>query len=171
MFKILKIETEEHLHRLLTKSKEVLQSSIQIVHYPTSLRVNGVISEWSQKYKEIDKSNQKLLDHISQKAGVYTLCTKDRQDHWKILYIGQTQSKTARQRIRSHIIWRNKKTKSGQFTGSKFDEVQGIILSGSKLGFSFVQIHPASLRHYVEENLIKELNPPWNQHGSNNYMA
>lgn len=33
MFKILKIETEEHLHKLLTKSKEVFQSSIQIVHY------------------------------------------------------------------------------------------------------------------------------------------
>jgi hypothetical protein len=99
MFKILKVETEEHLHKLVTKSKEVLQSSIKIVHYPTSLRVNGVNSEWSQKYKKIDKLNQELLDHISKRAGVYTLCTQDKQDQWKILYIGQTQSKTARQRI------------------------------------------------------------------------
>jgi len=50
-----------------------------------------------------------------------------------------------RQRIRSHIVWRNKNTKSGKITGSKFDEVQKITLSGKKLGFSFVEIHPAPL--------------------------
>ena len=164
MFKILKIEIEEHLRKLVIKLKEVLQNSIQIVHYPTSLRRNGSISEWSQKYKEIDKSNQKLLNHISNKAGVYTLFTLDGQDYWKILYIGQTQAKTARQRIRSHIVWRNKKTKSGKITGSQFDEVHEIIMSGKELGFSFVEIHPAFLRHYIEENLIEELNPPWNKH-------
>jgi excinuclease UvrABC nuclease subunit len=167
MFKTLKIETEEHLRLLQNESKSALFNSIQNVHYPTSLRGNGAISNWSKEYKEIDKLNKILLKNISNKAGVYSLFTKKGKKQWDLLYIGQTQSKTARQRVRSHIVWRNKKTKSGQITGSQFDEVQKIIISGKELGFSFVEIHPAPLRHYIEENLIEDLNPPWNKHKTN----
>lgn len=109
--------------------------------------------------------NKNLLGHISGKDGVYALYILDGNNNWAIQYVGQTQSKTSRQRIRSHIVWRNKITKSRKITGSKFDEVQETILSGKRLGFSFVEIHPASLRHYVEETLIKDLQPPWNFHG------
>ena len=163
MFKTYKIKTEEHLRELLEKSKTALLNSIQIVHYTSSLRGEKAISTWSQKYKEIDKLNKELLKHISNKAGVYSFSTSEGRGR-KILYIGQTQSKTARQRIRSHIVWRNKKTKSGKITGSQFDKVQKIIISGKELSFSFVEIQPAPLRHYIEENLIEELNPPWNKH-------
>ena len=126
--------------------------------------MKGVIPKWRQNYKEIDRLNEILLDNISRKAGVYSLFTPNEKKQWELLYIGQTQSKTARQRIRSHIVWRNKKTESGKFTGSQFDEVQKIVMSGKELGFSFVEIYPAPLRHYIEENLIEELSPPWNKH-------
>lgn len=166
MFKTLQIKTEEHLRLLLTQSKSALLNSIQNIHYPTSLRGDGAISKWCDIYQEIDELNKKLLDNITKKAGVYSLFTP-KKNQWELLYIGQTQSKTSRQRIRSHIVWRNKKTKSGKFTGSQFSEVQEIIMSRKELGFSFVEIHPAPLRHYIEENLIKELNPPWNKHKTN----
>ena len=164
MFKTLKIESEKYLCDLFNKSKEVLSDAIHSVQYPSSLKKNGAISRWSKKYKEIDKLNQELLNQISGKAGVYTLSTLNKKERWKILYIGQTQAGTARQRIRSHIVWRNKKTKSGKITGSQFDEVQKVVMSGKELGFSFVEIHPVPLRHYIEEKLIEELNPPWNRH-------
>lgn len=164
MFKTLRIDSEEHLRKLMTKSKRALLKSIQTVQYPLPLRKGRSFSKWSQRYKEIDELNQELLGHISFKAGVYSLFKLDGQNKWEILYIGQTQSKTARQRIRSHLVWRNKKTKSGKITGSQFDEVQKIVMSGKELGFSFVEIEPAPLRHYVEETLIEELSPLWNKH-------
>jgi len=167
MFNIIKFGTEEPLLRLVSESKEVLRNSIQIVQYPSSFRKKRSGMDWSQKYRETDKLNQELLKNISNKAGVYTLFSRIGEDHWEFLYIGQTQAKTARQRIRSHIVWRNKETESGQFTGSKFDEVQEIIMSGKELGFSFIEVQPASLRHYVEEKLIEEINPLWNKHKTN----
>ena len=167
MFKKIQIESEEHLQRLLAKSKTVLLKSIQSVHYPASLRRVGSSSEWRNIYNKIDKLNSELLHHVSGKAGVYSLFTQNDKKQWELLYIGQTQSKTARQRIRSHIVWRNKQTKSGKITGSQFDEVQNVIMSGKELGFSFVEIYPAPIRHYIEENLIEELNPPWNKHKTN----
>ncbi|MCD6185961.1 MAG: GIY-YIG nuclease family protein [Deltaproteobacteria bacterium] len=170
MFKTYKIKTDKHLRELLDKLKAALLNSLQIVNYPTSLRGKAAIFKWNLNYKEIDKINNELLKNISNKAGVYLLSTYEGRRR-KILYIGQTQSKTARQRIRSHIVWRNKKTKSGKITGSQFDKVQKIIVSGKKLNFSFVEIQPASLRHYIEENLIEELNPPWNKHKTSKYLS
>jgi hypothetical protein len=165
MFKRIEVETEEHLLKLVASAKDHLSKSINKVHYPDDLRDEVSIAEWKDKYKIIDKMNKSLLSNISSKDGVYALYILNGNNNWEIQYVGQTQSKTARQRIRSHIIWRNKNTKSGKITGSKFDEVQEIILSGKKLGFSFVEIHPAPLRHYVEETLIKDLHPLWNLHG------
>jgi len=165
MFKRIEVETEEHLLKLVASAKEHLSKSINNVRYPDDLRNEEGLSEWKDKYKMIDKLNKSLLSHISNKDGVYALYILNGNNNWEIQYVGQTKSKTARQRIRSHIVWRNKNTKSGKITGSKFDEVQKIILSGKKLSFSFVEIHPAPLRHYVEETLIKDLQPPWNLHG------
>lgn len=164
MFKKLQIESEEPLKKLLKQSESVLLKSIQLVHYPSALKQAISSSEWRNNYHKIDSLNQPLLDSVSGKAGVYSLFTQNIKKQWDVLYIGQTQSKTARQRIRSHIVWRNKQTRSGKFTGSQFDEVQGIIMAGEELGFSFVEIYPAPIRHYIEENLIKKLNPPWNKH-------
>ena len=164
MFECLTIETEEPLRLLLKQSELALFESVQNVNYPNSLKRDDAIAKWSQIYQEIDRLNKDLLANINRKAGVYSLFSSKGKRQWKLLYIGQTQSKTARQRIRSHIVWRNKKTPSGKITGSQFDEVQRIIMSGYELGFSFVEIYPAPLRHYIEENLIGNLNPPWNKH-------
>jgi hypothetical protein len=71
-----------------------------------------------------------------------------------------------KQRIRSHLVWRNKKTKSGKFTGSKFDEVQHHISHGFDIALSFIEIEPESLRHYVEEMVLARSNPEWNFHGT-----
>jgi hypothetical protein len=164
MFKILKYEEYEQLYKFVSEAERLLKGSVQTVNYPVELKIDGAISKWRHKYKEIDTANQNLFENISDKAGVYTLSTLDKDNNWEILYIGETQSKTAKQRIRSHIVWRNKETKSGKITGSQFDQVQTIIMAGKDLGFSFVEIQPAAMRHYIEENLIEKINPPWNKH-------
>jgi len=84
----------------------------------------------------------------------------------ELKYIGQTKSTGARGRIRSHLVWRNKDTKSGKYTGSKFDEVVDKVTSGKCIYLSFCEISPSSLRHYVEEQLFIGVKNGWNKHGA-----
>ena len=95
MFECLTIETEEPLRLLLKQSESALFESIQNVNYPNSLKRDDAIAKWRQKYKEIDRLNKDLLDNINRKAGVYSLFSSKGKRQWQLLYIGQTQSKTA----------------------------------------------------------------------------
>jgi len=165
MFEKIEFKIEDQLLKLVADAKMKLSQSIQNIQYPDDLTKEDGKTKWKKKYKEIDKLNKNLLYNISDKNGVYALYLREDNDDWTIQYAGQTKSGTSRQRIRSHIVWRNNNPKAKKITGSKFDEVQQNILSGKKLGFSFVEICPGSLRHYIEENLIKDLHPPWNLHG------
>jgi len=171
IFNRVKIKSEASLIKLTNDVKSKLTETIIKVQYPTCLRCEKGIHEWESKYKEIDTLNKEMLDSVSNRAGIYAIYSLKGNNNWTIQYIGQTQSKTSKQRIRSHIIWRNKKTKSGKITGSKFDEVQENILFGQNIGFSFVEIYPEALRHYVEETLIIDLQPPWNKHCSISKMV
>lgn len=166
IFKRVKIKSESSLMKLTNNVKSKLTETIFKIQYPTCLRCKKGINEWELKYKEIDTLNKEILDSVSNRAGIYGIFLLTYYNNWKIQYVGQTQSKTSKQRIRSHIVWRNKNTKSGQITGSKFDEVQKNVLIGQNIGFSFVEIYPEALRHYVEETLIIGSQPPWNKHGS-----
>jgi len=74
---------------LLNKSKSALLNSIQNIQYPTLLKTNGAISEWSKNYKEIDKLNKIFLDNITRKAGVYSLFTQRDKNQWKASYGAQ----------------------------------------------------------------------------------
>ena len=83
----------------------------------------------------------------------------------ELKYVGQTNAKGAKQRIRSHLVWRNKETKSGKYTGSKFDDVVNNVILGKSIYLSFCEISPESLRHYIEEKLFSSVENGWNIHG------
>lgn len=166
MFEKAIIESESHLTTLVNNALCALRKSIKEIQYPQDLRRRANIGMWGRRYKEIDTLNKHVLSTLKEKAGVYVILVAMPNKDWQLKYIGQTNESGSKQRIRSHIVWRNKSTKSGKFTGSKFDEVQHAVIQGSDIAISFVEIAPASLRHYVEEVLIKKKQPEWNFNGT-----
>jgi hypothetical protein len=146
------------LKELVSSAKKILKESMQLVRYPDEITVDN----WKSLYKEIDKSNCELLDSVNKKSGVYAILALNHKKRITLKYIGQTASEYSKQRIRAHLVWRNKITRTGKFTGSKFDEVQAAVVNRSKVYISFVEINPDTLRHYVEESLLKYFSPEWN---------
>ncbi|EHA15430.1 hypothetical protein [Halomonas sp. HAL1] len=166
MFEIAILEEEAHLSTLVNTVLYTLRKSIKEIEYPHDLRKKSNMVAWEQYYKEIDALNEDIFSALNGRAGVYAILTARPTKEWHLRYIGQTDVRGSKQRIRSHIVWRNKSTKSGKFTGSKFDEVQHAVVCGADIAISFVEIAPASLRHYVEEILIKTKQPEWNLKGT-----
>ncbi|MBU1691781.1 MAG: hypothetical protein KJ958_04530 [Gammaproteobacteria bacterium] len=143
-----------------------MKNSIVEFKYPDELKRSPSTESWRSKYPEIDKINADILNSIKDKAGVYAILTARQNESWQLRYIGQAKATVSKQRIRSHLVWRNRETKSGKFTGSKFDEVRLNLSSRYDVALSFVEVTPESLRHYVEEVLIKRMHPDWNQNGT-----
>jgi hypothetical protein len=149
------------LKRLVSAAIEALKGAPQEVCYPTDLD----IANWKSRYREIDGLNARILYSIERRAGVYAILTLNFRNKWIVRYIGKTDADGSRQRIRSHVVWRNKDTKSGKYTASKFDDVQSTVVRNGRVAISFVEIEPSSLRHYVEDILLTHFSPEWNCHG------
>jgi predicted small secreted protein len=75
-------------------------------------------------------------------------------------YIGQSKSIEARNRLSNHLIKKDKNT------GAKLQFVKQHIEKGGKIKVSHILIEPESLRHYIEEELIKKhsVDLDWNSH-------
>jgi hypothetical protein len=165
-FPVSEIGSELELRTLVADVRNNLEKNRTLVLYPEPLREKVDLEFWKAFYKEIDNLNKKTLDQIANRPGVYAIYEKSSKAEPEMRYVGQTDAGGAKQRLRSHVVWRNKDTKSGKFTGSKFDEVFKTVTSGGEIYISFCEIYPASLRHYVEENLFKYLVNGWNIHGT-----
>lgn len=160
-------EGQDPLASLCTEAEKALRAKVCQFHYPERLKGRACSHAiWKDIYREIDSMNEAILSAVTRKAGVYAILTADPEKDWQLQYLGQVKSSGSKMRMRSHLVWRNSETKSGKFTGSKFDEVQGALKLGQDIGLSFVEIKPASLRHYVEETLIGRFQPAWNLHGT-----
>ncbi|MGF1752096.1 hypothetical protein L4C33_00645 [Vibrio makurazakiensis] len=168
MFNQVQVSDMTPLKSLLTEARSALRTKHKKFTYPSELRSRTCSLEtWEQNYKKIDLLNQDILDEISQRAGVYAVFSQSKQKpNLEVMYIGQTAGNGSRQRVRSHLVWRNKDTKSGKSTGSKFDELRSLVAKGYDIYISFVEINPASLRHYVEDELIQKIQPRWNHNGT-----
>jgi hypothetical protein len=106
---------------------------------------------------DIEEKNKHILDRISNKSGVYAIWVIT-PEQAAIKYIGHTDGKTSRPRIRNHFITKHEKT------GAQLENVKDAIQAGNRVGLTFVEIEPAELRLYVEVMLIKEILSPdcWN---------
>ena len=104
--------------------------------------------------------NSELLKDVSGSTLVYAIHTRENRT-WQLKYIGQTQSKTSRQRIRNHLFKKNYRT------GSQLDHLKADVASNIDIGVSYVQIEPPYMRHPVEEILISKFNQQleWNKQG------
>jgi hypothetical protein len=166
MYKEVEISDKKILKELLSSARKCLNSTKVKFIYPDLFKEKGAVDTWKEHYKEIDKANIDVLNNIDKRGGVYAIFAAKPKKEWQLKYIGQTKSESSKQRIRSHLVWRNKKTKSGKSTGSKFDELQRLVVSGHDVALSFVEVSPESLRHYVEEELINKTQPQWNHNGT-----
>lgn len=104
-------------------------------------------------------ANQTLLTEVSGSANLYAIFTaalgeKDRS----LRYFGKTTRKLARQRITNHLFRKNEKT------GSKLAQVIAHACDGGAVEISWVEVHPESLRNYLEEELIlRHPEADWNR--------
>lgn len=166
LFSNVEISDTSALDEFAKAAHEALRNSIIEFKYPEALRCGNGPDVWKKLVYEIKTSNEKILNAVANRAGVYAILEAKKDHDWMLKYIGQTTSKSSKTRIISHLVWRNKETKSGKFTGSKFDEIQSSVRRGKDIAFSFVELHPAALRQYIESYLIHEKQPEWNFQGT-----
>ncbi len=142
---------------------KIMEKGIVVVKYPDSLTVNHQLSweEWDASINKMRGFNDKLLNSIHKKAGVYGIFTrKSPKSKWVVKYIGHTTY--AKQRIANHLFTKHERT------DAKLPEVKSAIKNGQDIGISFVEIKPAELRRYVEMMIIAHLQPDWCRHGRSN---
>lgn len=102
------IQSETDLKSLVNLAKNNLDTKRVIFKYPQSLTNLDGLKEWASKYSEIDLLNNSTLLAINGKAGVYAIYIGQPDNEPALKYVGQTNQKGAKQRIRSHLVWRNK---------------------------------------------------------------
>jgi hypothetical protein len=125
----------------------------RIVEYP-----KAHIDPWDSD--KITNRNEQLLCEIGGKANVYAIFTSEQHEAvWRLRYIGQTKSKIARSRLRNHLIAKSEET------GAKLAKIIDHVKAGGSVKVSWISVTPESLRHYVEEELIKKhREADWNVH-------
>ena len=152
------------LEAFFTEAKKQLllnENNIIAMQYPKTLQNEPDISweKWDSQAENIKEINSEILKSISHKAGVYAIFSRNSSnENWQVKYIGQTTKQFSKQRLTNHLITKHRNT------GAKLAKVKLSIASGKQVGFSFLQIEPAELRHFVEEKLIKSQEIlEWNQ--------
>jgi hypothetical protein len=104
-------------------------------------------------------ANKSLLTKISGSANVYAIFTAacGEKKH-SLRYFGKTTKKLARQRITNHLFRKHEKT------GSKLAQVIAHACDGGAVEIAWVEVHPESLRNYLEEELIlRHPEADWNR--------
>jgi hypothetical protein len=165
-FSCISLADTSALDAFASDAHKALRRSIIEFNYPEALRGRHGENLWKRLAPQIRQANESILSQIAGRAGVYAILAAKKDGEWNLKYIGQTTSKSSKTRICSHLVWRNKETKSGKFTGSKFDEIQAAVRWNKDIALSFVEIRPAALRHYVESYMIQKRQPEWNFHGT-----
>ena len=153
---LMKYEQIETLERFLSSVEAALfqEECKLLVKYP-----QDSISPWNTD--RLDVANKEILDAISGVANLYAIfAAPNGSNLFSLKYIGKTRGKLARQRIRNHLIKKDKKT------GAKLKHVKDHIQSGGQIKISWLKIEPESLRNYLEEELIaRHAEAEWNGTG------
>ena len=110
------------------------------------------------------RANMSILKSIAGSANLYVIFTGayGEAEH-SLRYFGKTTKKLARQRIRSHLFRKSEKT------GSKLAQVVAHACGGGTVEIAWVEVHPESLRNYLEEELIiRHPEADWNRENGEN---
>ncbi|GEM_PF-1898230 len=151
------------LDALYEKCKTDLLCSKNVIpfKYPTNL--SGVAMDnikWEAEKNNIKELNKSLLSGLRNHVTNYAIYTKKDKDNWRLRYIGQTKIELARSRLTNHLISKDANT------GAKLKLVRESVNDGLKLGLKLAHVEPTALRHYIEENILKEVTDgrlDWNE--------
>ncbi len=149
-----KIEDLELFLRKCENELLINEKNRKKIDYPID-KINDWLSD------DIKKSNKLLLEEIARETNVYAIFLANKNsDEYKAVYVGQTKSSGARTRLTNHLIKKHPKT------GAKLDNVVEHIKNGGSIKVAFISTKPESLRHYIEEELIKKYSKTliWNIH-------
>lgn len=105
------------------------------------------------------RANLSTLKSVAGSANVYAIFTGACVESESTLrYFGKTTKKLARQRIRNHLF------RKSEQTGSKLAKVVEHTCGGGTVEIAWVEVHPESLRNYLEEELIlRHPEADWNR--------
>ena len=104
-----------------------------------------------------DKFNPKL-ECIRDCGNVYAILRKRHGNcRWKVVYIGTRMKNEIGKRVKEHIV------KKPDSTSSKLECVKSSVWNGFDIAISYILIEPENLRLFVEQELIQQLDPPWNK--------
>jgi hypothetical protein len=118
------------------------------------------ISEWHMSSNQscgqtLKQNNENMLPKNN--ANVYAIYVNQ-----ELVYIGQTKSSLSTTRLTNHLFYKHEKT------GSKLAKVKESIKESKTISISYISVEPESLRHYIEDELIKKYtltNTLWNIQG------
>ncbi|MBD7913484.1 hypothetical protein [Clostridium cibarium] len=162
LFPIKQFEYSQYLLEvfLVECEKELLNSeTIKEILYPKDIKKET----WKTFSDQILKDNKRILDYVQNRDGIYAIHIKRKKtDEWLLRYIGQ-KGKNSKDRLKSHLVTKHDKT------GSKLEKVQESVVNGWKIGVSFIEINPGSMRLSVEELLIEKnsIQLEWNKRSKN----
>ena len=99
-------------------------------------------------HKKIGEINKQIFRELDGMGNIYCIFTKYKGGDWIAQYVGQRKSNGLKQRIRSHLVFKSKKT------GSQLKKVQYAVGKRGQVGISYILIEPEALRSYVEEFIL-----------------
>lgn len=107
--------------------------------------------------------NENLLASVSLKNIIYCIWQTNEIGIFEKVYIGQSNAKGARARIRNHLFKKTGNTKS------KLENIRKAVSQKKQIGFTFIEVKPAFFRVAIEEYLIQKYadSLPWNELGKN----
>lgn len=105
------------------------------------------------------QTNKSILDSASGSANLYAIFTSAYgEGESSLRYLGKTRKKLARERIKNHLFRKHEKT------GAKLAKVLAHACDRGMVQIAWVEVHPESLRNYLEEELInRHPEADWNR--------
>ncbi len=147
--------TPEYIN--ISNDSKLLQYDKVLAYFSDTANALNVTIK-NEDYLEVDFSIVKeFIENMTNKPNIYGLLTKSNNSDWKLRYVGQRKSKDITQRLRQHLIYRNKKT------GSQLEKVKNELQANVQIGIKLTSVQQDKLRHYYEEKLLQDFQTlDWN---------
>lgn len=152
----MKIEfNQNYIEEIFKSAQEFLFNKVNINH----------IKYIDFDHNTFDINNKVFLETISKKSIVYCLWSGENITSFEPKYIGHSEGKTTRQRLRNHL------TKKNERTGAQLLNIIDELKLDKLIAVSYVVIEPSYMRKSLEEWLIDQDSDTllWNRIGKKHY--
>ena len=111
---------------------------------------------WNEEH--LSKMFNSKFECIKDYGNVYAILLRCHEGcRWKVVYIGTRKKSEIGKRVKEHLV------KKSDSTSSKLECVKSSVWKGIDIAISYILVEPENLRLFVEQELIEQLDPPWNK--------